>query len=67
MLDGHQWLVGDAPSIADLAVSSQLDEIVRTSPLAARVLERPALSAWLARNALPVTPEPARRSARPAA
>lgn len=67
MLDGHQWLVGDAPSIADLAVSSQLDEIVRTSPLAARVLERPALSAWLARNALPATPEPARRSARPAA
>jgi glutathione S-transferase len=50
-LEGRRWLVGDAQSIADLSVAAQLEEIVSTNPLAARLLERPAVSAWLARTA----------------
>lgn len=53
MLDGHEWLVGKGQSIADLAVSSQIDEIMRTSPLAPRIAERRRLAAWLDRNSLP--------------
>jgi glutathione S-transferase len=50
-LEGRQWLVGDTQSIADLAVSAQLEEMLRTSTIAGRVLERPSVAAWLARNA----------------
>jgi glutathione S-transferase len=50
-LEGRQWLVAEAQSIADLAVSAQLEEILRTSELSKRILERPTLAAWLARNA----------------
>lgn len=53
MLDGRDWLVGTRQSIADLAVSSQLDEIMRTSSLAPRIAERRRLAAWLDRNRLP--------------
>lgn len=40
------WLVGSAPSIADLAVAAQLDEVVRTSSIAYEVLMRPKLADW---------------------
>jgi glutathione S-transferase len=50
-LEGRQWLVGDTQSIADLVVSAQLEEMLRTSTIAGRVLERPSVAAWLARNA----------------
>jgi glutathione S-transferase len=50
-LEDREWLVGDAQSIADLAVSAQLEEMLRTSTMAARILERPSVAAWLARNA----------------
>jgi glutathione S-transferase len=49
-LDGREWLVGDTQSIADLAVSAQLEEILRTSTLASSMLEQPIVAAWLARN-----------------
>jgi glutathione S-transferase len=45
------WLVGSAKSIADLAVSSQIDEVVRTSPLAPRVLAYERVRDWLTRCA----------------
>jgi glutathione S-transferase len=51
LLAAGPWLVGAAKSIADIAVSAQLDEIVRTSPLAPRVLAYPRLRDWLARCA----------------
>ena len=51
LLAAGPWLVGAAKSIADIAVSSQIDEIVRTSPLAPRVLAYPRLRDWLARCA----------------
>jgi len=49
-LEGRQWLVGEAQSIADLAVSAQLEEMLRTSAMAARLLERPSVAAWLERT-----------------
>lgn len=52
MLAGREWLVGTNCSNADLAVSSQLDEIVRTSTLAGAVRARPAVAAWLDRMTL---------------
>jgi glutathione S-transferase len=51
LLAAGPWLVGSAMSIADIAVSAQIDEIVRTSPLAPRVLAYPRLRDWLARCA----------------
>jgi len=51
LLAAGPWLVGDAKSMADIAVSAQIDEIVRTSPLAPRVLAYPRLREWLARCA----------------
>lgn len=45
------WLVGEEKSIADIAVSAQLDEIVRTSPLAPRILAYPRVRDWLTRCA----------------
>ncbi len=42
------WLVGDAPTIADMAVGSQLGEVVRTSNLMRHeILGRPNIAAWL--------------------
>jgi glutathione S-transferase len=51
LLAAGPWLVGANKSIADIAVSSQIDEIVRTSPLAPRVLAYPRLREWLGRCA----------------
>jgi glutathione S-transferase len=45
----REWLAGPALSIADIAVSAQLDEMVRTSHLAPRILEHKGIAAWLAR------------------
>ena len=49
LLDGREYLVGGAASIADFSVAGQLDELLRTSDLAPRVLGYPRLKAWLAR------------------
>jgi glutathione S-transferase len=51
LLARRDWLVGDAASIADIAVAAQVGEVVRTSHLAARIRALPRLSAWLARLA----------------
>ena len=50
LLEPTGWLVGSAQSIADIAVASQIDEVVRTSPLADRVLGHKRLAAWLERQ-----------------
>jgi glutathione S-transferase len=52
-LTGSSGLAGDAVSIADIAAAAQLDELVRTSPLASEIRERPRLSAWLDRCQFP--------------
>lgn len=49
VLASRPWLVGDALSIADISVVSQIDELVRTSDLAPRVLDFPNLKAWFDR------------------
>lgn len=49
LLSGRQWLASEALSIADLSVSAQISEFVRTSDLAPRVLALPSLNAWLQR------------------
>jgi glutathione S-transferase len=42
------WLVGDHQTIADIAVASQLAEVVRTSnKFRAEILDRPNIAAWL--------------------
>lgn len=46
------WLVGDQRTLADIAVSSQLLEFVRTSDDRGEVLDRPHLGAW-ARRLMP--------------
>jgi glutathione S-transferase len=43
------WLVGNACSIADLAVGAQIEEVLRTSTLSDRIRLRSNLVAWLAR------------------
>ena len=50
LLAASPWLVGDARSIADLAVQSQLAEIARTSHLAPELAKRTHVAAWLART-----------------
>ena len=49
LLGAQKWLVGDACSIADIAVASQLAEIVHTSHLAADIGKRAKVSTWLGR------------------
>lgn len=49
LLSGRQWLASEALSIADLSVSAQISEFVRTSDLAPRVLALSSLNAWLQR------------------
>lgn len=51
LLADHPWLVGSSISIADIAVSAQLDEIVRTSAEASGVSHYPRIGEWLARCA----------------
>jgi len=52
-LHDHAWLAGDAPSLADIAVAAQLDEVVRTSALVAELRALPALWEWLQRCDFP--------------
>lgn len=49
VLAAQRWLVGDARTIADVAVTSQLAEMVRTSHLAAEITERSRIQDWLTR------------------
>ena len=51
MLAGREWLVGASVSIADISVSAQLDEILRTSVLAPRIQQYSGLMGWLTRCA----------------
>ena len=51
LLRGREWLVGDAHSIADIAVSAQLEEMMRTSTLADRIRNRANVARWLGRQA----------------
>lgn len=46
----RSWLVGEERSLADIAVSSQLDEMLRTSHLAPIIVKHPRLAEWLERN-----------------
>jgi glutathione S-transferase len=45
------WLVGESKSIADIAVSAQIDGMMKISLTSSRVLEYPHLTEWLARCA----------------
>lgn len=47
LLDGRTYLTGIEPSIGDFSVAAQIDELIRTSDLAPRVLAYPRLKAWL--------------------
>jgi glutathione S-transferase len=49
VLTKKRWLVGDACTIADIAVGSQLAEVVRTSHLASEVTKRTHVGDWLAK------------------
>ena len=51
LLADGPWLVGNAKSIADIAVAAQLDEIARTSCIASGILERRRIAEWLSRCA----------------
>lgn len=46
-LAGREWLVGESKTLADIAVASQLHEILRTSHLAARIADSTNISRWL--------------------
>jgi glutathione S-transferase len=45
----RKWLCGSEKTIADISVAAQLDELIRTSDLKQRILERARLKDWLAR------------------
>lgn len=49
MLAEGDWLVGNSCTLADIAVASQLAEVKRTSHLAGRFADYPAVQKWLAR------------------
>jgi glutathione S-transferase len=57
-LSRSTWLAGDAPSMADIAVSAQLDEVVRSCRIGEAVLARPSLSAWLTSCTFPTDGKP---------
>lgn len=46
-LAGRQWLVGESKTLADIAVASQLHEILRTSHLGAAIAGATQVSRWL--------------------
>jgi glutathione S-transferase len=50
MLAARAWLVGETRTIADIAVASQLAEMVRTSHLATEIHGRKSVADWLSRN-----------------
>lgn len=49
LLSPAGWLVGESKTVADIAVGSQLLEVVRTSPLRREIERRPRLAAWIKR------------------
>jgi glutathione S-transferase len=49
LLEERAWLASESASIADFSVAAQLDELMRTSDLAPRVLVRKRLKDWLDR------------------
>ncbi len=49
LLEGRKFLVGEAQSIADIAVVSQLAEVMRTHPIGKKIQERAHVRAWLER------------------
>jgi glutathione S-transferase len=49
LLGKRKWLVGDERTIADIAVGSQLAEIVRSSHLAPEIAKRTKVTEWLSR------------------
>jgi glutathione S-transferase len=49
VLSQQPWLAGHELTIADIAVSAQLEEILRTSVLKDRILAYPKLANWLTR------------------
>jgi glutathione S-transferase len=49
-LRDRDWLVGATQSIADIAVSAQLDEVIRNTTMADRILLRPNVARWLERQ-----------------
>jgi glutathione S-transferase len=49
ILASREWLVGSAKSVADAAVSAQLDEMLRTSVLAPRIRAHASLMQWIER------------------
>lgn len=51
ILAGRDWLVGSTRTVADAAVSAQVDEMLRTSVLASRIREHVNLMDWLRRCA----------------
>jgi glutathione S-transferase len=50
LLGRRKWLVGDARSIADIAVASQLAEIASGSHLGPEIARRGKVAEWLSRN-----------------
>lgn len=50
ILRRQTWLVGSSQSIADIATSAQLDEMLRTSHLKEKILGCAHLKSWLERN-----------------
>ena len=48
-LERNTWLCGDDPSIADIAVAAQLEEVLATSRHASLIRARGELVTWLAR------------------
>ena len=48
-LERNTWLCGDDPSIADIAVAAQLEEVLATSRHASLIHARGELVTWLAR------------------
>jgi glutathione S-transferase len=49
LLTKHEYLVAFAPTIADLSVAAQLDEIIRTSKIRDVILGHAKLREWMAR------------------
>lgn len=49
----NAWLVGAAPSVADIAVASQLEEMLRSGSVTHEITALPRLSAWLKRCEFP--------------
>jgi glutathione S-transferase len=51
LLASGPWLVGESKSIADIAVSAQLDGLSGNSSGASRIRQNPSLAEWLSRCA----------------